>query len=96
MVEIVTTARVSDRLRIIKFLLQMYSRYRKINFLLTIKNKFLSDEVEETTQASCALTEFSEWSECSARCGHGNQTRTRKYLRRNAKKTCEVKQNKVK
>lgn len=53
-------------------------------------NSFLLDEVEETTEPSCALSAWSEWSECSTRCGQGNQTRTRKYLQRNGKKYCEV------
>lgn len=49
-----------------------------------------SDEIEETTGASCALTDWSDWGECLPRCGNGTQTRSRKYVKSKAKKRCEV------
>lgn len=66
------------------------SDYRSAGMFVGENISILSDEVEETTQPSCALTQFTDWSECSARCGHGNQTRTRKYVQKNGKKYCEV------
>ncbi|XP_037024401.1 spondin-1-like isoform X2 [Bradysia coprophila] len=49
-----------------------------------------SDESEEATQPSCALTGWSDWSECSVRCGGtGHRTKTRSYLQRSSKEYCQ-------
>lgn len=45
--------------------------------------------MEETTEANCALTEWSAWSECRPNCGQGTQEKRRKYVNRKAKKKCE-------
>ncbi|KAG4072467.1 hypothetical protein HA402_004399 [Bradysia odoriphaga] len=47
------------------------------------------DEIEETPPPSCALTRWSDWSECSVRCGPGFRTKTRSYVQRNAKEYCQ-------
>lgn len=50
---------------------------------------FISAEVEEVTEALCALTDWGDWSECTPKCGSGTQTKRRKYVNKRAKKRCE-------
>lgn len=51
----------------------------------------VSDDVNETvTEAACAITPWSEWSDCVPKCGNGKRTRRRKYVEKRAKKKCEV------
>lgn len=44
---------------------------------------------ENRYQAMCALTKYSEWSECSKPCGKGEQTRTRDFVHQNNVRTCK-------
>lgn len=44
----------------------------------------------ETASAECELSAWSQWSECSKKCGKGFQTRTRDYMNPYAKEKCQV------
>lgn len=44
---------------------------------------------ENPFEDQCALTEFSEWSECSKPCGKGEQTRTREFALRQNWRSCK-------
>lgn len=41
--------------------------------------------------ASCEVTEWSQWSECSVACGKGTRIRTRQYVKREDAESCNVK-----
>ncbi|XP_072390707.1 spondin-1 [Diabrotica undecimpunctata] len=40
----------------------------------------ISENTEETTRPECAVSEYSQWSDCSVTCGKGLRMRTRQYL----------------
>ncbi|XP_055693331.1 spondin-1 [Lutzomyia longipalpis] len=53
--------------------------------------EFQPNQPESTNEVfpDCALTDWSEWSECSNACGKGVRTRTRTYVVRSAMKKCQ-------
>lgn len=65
----------------------------QVNILQNCSQLFIKKsiaETDETTEAQCAITEWSEFSECPP-CGEGHQRiKRRKYVHKNAKKHCEV------
>lgn len=47
-----------------------------------------NDPDNERVEPGCALTKWSEWSGCSAICGKGSRTKSRKFVNKKAKKPC--------
>ncbi|CAH0560031.1 unnamed protein product [Brassicogethes aeneus] len=65
-------------------LAKLYLRREKVipkncddNFLNAILD--VSDNTEDTSRAECAVTEYSDWTECSVTCGKGIRMRQREY-----------------
>ena len=54
-----------------------------ISFLVLRGDGFVKDDV-------CAISEWSQWSSCSAMCGKGVRTRTRRYFNRMGRKKCAL------
>lgn len=48
----------------------------------------LGDITDVSVDPYCELTQWSEFSSCSSKCGTGTRTRDRTYVRRNAEKFC--------
>lgn len=50
------------------------------------------DEIHviQNNDPNCTLSEWGPWTECSTKCGNGEQLKTRQYVLPRAKKRCEV------
>lgn len=46
--------------------------------------------LENVTEPECALTQWTDWTECKPKCGKGKQYQERRYVYKRGKKHCEV------